>query len=68
MNNLTGERNIMLGGLALGLTRAGRERFDEVVEFAGIGDFIRLPMRAYSSGMGRGCASRSRRRPGPTSC
>ncbi|MDR0626120.1 MAG: ABC transporter ATP-binding protein [Bifidobacteriaceae bacterium] len=49
---LTGERNIMLGGLALGLTRAEvRARFDSIVEFAGIGDFVRLPMNAYSSGM-----------------
>ncbi|MDR1117954.1 MAG: ABC transporter ATP-binding protein [Bifidobacteriaceae bacterium] len=49
---LTGDRNIMLGGLALGLTRAEvRERFDSIVEFSGIGDFVRLPMNAYSSGM-----------------
>ncbi|MDR3359943.1 MAG: ABC transporter ATP-binding protein [Bifidobacteriaceae bacterium] len=49
---LTGERNIMLGGLALGLTRAEvRERFDAIVEFSGIGEFVRLPMNAYSSGM-----------------
>jgi teichoic acid transport system ATP-binding protein len=50
--NLTGDRNIMLGGLALGLTRAQvRERFDSIVAFSGIGDFVRLPMNAYSSGM-----------------
>ncbi|MDR1441147.1 MAG: ABC transporter ATP-binding protein [Bifidobacteriaceae bacterium] len=49
---LTGERNIMLGGLALGLTRTEvRQRFDSIVEFAGIGEFARLPMNAYSSGM-----------------
>lgn len=49
---LSGERNIMLGGLALGLTPAEvRERFDSIVDFAGIGDFVYLPMRAYSSGM-----------------
>ncbi|MDR1186651.1 MAG: ABC transporter ATP-binding protein [Bifidobacteriaceae bacterium] len=49
---LTGERNIMLGGLALGLTRAEvRQRFDSIVEFAGIGEFVGLPMNAYSSGM-----------------
>jgi teichoic acid transport system ATP-binding protein len=53
MRDLSGERNIVLGGLALGLTRREvQERFDEVVEFAGIGDFLQLPMRAYSSGMG----------------
>ncbi|ROS78550.1 ABC transporter ATP-binding protein [Cellulomonas sp. PhB143] len=53
MSSLTGERNIMIGGLALGLTqRQVRERFDEIVEFSGIGDAVYLPMKAYSSGMG----------------
>ena len=53
MRDLTGERNIVLGGLALGLTPAEvDERFGDVVEFAGIGDFLHLPMKAYSSGMG----------------
>jgi teichoic acid transport system ATP-binding protein len=53
MGDLTGERNVMIGGLALGLTRAQvRERLDDVVEFSGLGDFISLPMKAYSSGMG----------------
>src|SRR5690625_3430027 len=52
IRSLTGERNVMIGGLALGLTRQQvRERFDEIVDFAGIGDFIYLPMKAYSSGM-----------------
>ena len=53
IKTLSGERNIMIGGLALGLTPAEvRERFDEIVDFAGIGEFINLPMQAYSSGMG----------------
>jgi teichoic acid transport system ATP-binding protein len=53
IQNLSGERNIMIGGLALGLTPAEvRERFDEIVDFAGIGEFVNLPMQAYSSGMG----------------
>lgn len=53
LSSLTGERNVMIGGLALGLTPAQvRERFDEIVEFSGIGDFINLPMSSYSSGMG----------------
>jgi teichoic acid transport system ATP-binding protein len=52
LTKLTGERNIMLGGLALGLTKGEvRERFDSIVEFSGIGEFVRLPMNAYSSGM-----------------
>ncbi|GAA1710199.1 ABC transporter ATP-binding protein [Isoptericola hypogeus] len=53
MPQLTGERNIMIGGLALGLTpKEVEERFDEVVEFADIGDFVYMPMKTYSSGMG----------------
>ncbi len=53
MKDLSGERNIRLGCLALGLSPAEvDERFDSVVEFAGIGEFLQLPMRAYSSGMG----------------
>lgn len=49
---LSGERNIYLGGLALGLRRADIDAmFDEIVEFTGLRDFIHLPMRTYSSGM-----------------
>ena len=52
MKDLSGERNIVLGGLALGLSPAEvDERFDDIVDFAGIGDFVQLPMKAYSSGM-----------------
>jgi len=53
MSGLTGERNITVGGLALGLSaREVRERTPAVAEFAGLGDFLYLPMNAYSSGMG----------------
>lgn len=53
INELTGERNVVLGGLAMGLTpEQVRERYDSIVEFAGIGEFIELPMRTYSAGMG----------------
>lgn len=49
---LTGARNVELGCLALGMTsEEARERFSEIVEFSGIGEFIDLPMTAYSSGM-----------------
>lgn len=52
MKSLTGERNIMIGGLALGLTEEQvRERYTDIVEFSGIGDAVNLPMSAYSSGM-----------------
>lgn len=52
MGGLTGERNIWIGGLALGLTpEEVRARYDDIVDFSGIGDFVNLPMKAYSSGM-----------------
>lgn len=50
--DLSGERNVMLGGLALGLTpEEVEEKFDDIVDFAGLREFIQLPMRTYSSGM-----------------
>jgi teichoic acid transport system ATP-binding protein len=51
--NLTGRENVLLGGLAAGLTRAEvRERYDEIAAFAALEDgFIDMPMRTYSSGM-----------------
>ncbi len=53
MDDLTGERNVVLGCLAMGMTRQEtKERYQEVVDFSGVGEFIDLPMRAYSSGMG----------------
>jgi teichoic acid transport system ATP-binding protein len=55
MNDLTGERNVILGGLAMGMTQDEiRDRYQQIVDFSGInekGDFISLPMRTYSSGM-----------------
>ena len=53
MGSLTGERNIMIGALALGLSPDEvHEKFDDIVEFSGIGDAVYLPMNSYSSGMG----------------
>ena len=50
--DLSGERNIVLGGLALGLSRKEVEELrDPIVEFAELQEFIDLPMRTYSSGM-----------------
>lgn len=50
--SLSGEKNVQLGALALGFTKDEVEqKADEIVDFSGIGDFIELPMRAYSSGM-----------------
>lgn len=49
---LTGRENVVLGGLAAGLTRAEvMERMGEIADFADLGDFIDMPMRTYSSGM-----------------
>jgi ABC-type polysaccharide/polyol phosphate transport system ATPase subunit len=51
-NNLSGRENIILGGLASGLSRKQVEaRADVVAEFAGLEEFIDAPMRTYSSGM-----------------
>ena len=50
--DLSGRENIVLGGLASGLSRREvEERADEVAEWTELGDFIEMPMRTYSSGM-----------------
>lgn len=50
--DLSGESNIVLGGLALGFSKRDVLRLrDEIVEFAELEEFIDLPMRTYSSGM-----------------
>lgn len=49
---LSGRRNLYLGGMAQGLSRAEiDDQIDELVEFTGLGEFIDYPMKAYSSGM-----------------
>ncbi len=49
---LSGRRNVFLGGTALGVSRDElEEKFDEIVEFAGLEDYMDVPIRAYSSGM-----------------
>jgi ABC-type polysaccharide/polyol phosphate transport system ATPase subunit len=50
--DLTGEENLRLNASLLGVTRARTEAFaEQVVAFADIGEFIRDPVRVYSSGM-----------------
>jgi ABC-type polysaccharide/polyol phosphate transport system ATPase subunit len=49
---LSGRENVFLNGAILGLGQKElRRRFDEIVEFAGIGPFIDEPVKNYSSGM-----------------
>ena len=48
----TGRENIFIRGALLGLTRKEiEERFDEIVEFSELGEFVNMPVRTYSSGM-----------------
>jgi ABC-type polysaccharide/polyol phosphate transport system ATPase subunit len=50
--DLTGRENVFLNGSIHGLKRAYvREQLDEIVAFAGLEQFIDLPVRTYSSGM-----------------
>ncbi len=49
---LTGRENVFLNGAILGMTKSEiRRRFDEIVEFSGIQQFIDTPVKRYSSGM-----------------
>jgi len=53
LEDLTGERNVVLGCLAMGMSkREIKEKFEHIVDFSGVGEFIHLPMKTYSSGMG----------------
>lgn len=50
--NLTGRENIMRIGLLTGMTILEiKEHMDEIVFYSGVGDFVDLPVRSYSSGM-----------------
>lgn len=49
---LTGRENVYLNGAILGMTRAEIDRkFDEIVDFSGVEQFIDTPVKRYSSGM-----------------
>jgi teichoic acid transport system ATP-binding protein len=49
---LSGEKNLMLGGLALGFDKKEIAAASEsIINFSGLKDFIDLPMRTYSQGM-----------------
>lgn len=50
--NVSGRRNIILGGLALGMSRKQvEEQVEEIIDFSGLREAIDLPLRTYSSGM-----------------
>jgi len=50
--DLSGRENVYLNGAILGIPREDiRRRFDHIVEFAGLADFIDQPVKHYSSGM-----------------
>ena len=53
INELSGERNVILGGLALGMSVDEiHAKYPEIVKFSGLKEeFLDLPMRTYSSGM-----------------
>lgn len=49
---ISGRENVFINGIMLGLTKAEiTERFDEIVEFAELKEFIDAPVKTYSSGM-----------------
>jgi len=49
---ITGRENVLINGMLLGLSRLEVEdRLPEILDFAGIGDFINQPVKTYSSGM-----------------
>jgi lipopolysaccharide transport system ATP-binding protein len=48
----SGRENIFLRGMLLGLTKSEiTEKFQEIIDFSELGEFIEMPMRTYSSGM-----------------
>ena len=52
LDDLTGERNIVLGCLAMGMSPQDvKDNYQSIVDFSGVGSFVDYPMRTYSTGM-----------------
>jgi ABC-type polysaccharide/polyol phosphate transport system ATPase subunit len=50
--DLSGRDNVVLGGLAAGLSREQlADKYEQIVDFAELDEFMDMPMRTYSSGM-----------------
>ena len=53
LEDLTGERNVILGCLAMGMSKQEtKAKYQSIVDFSGVGNFIDLAMKTYSSGRG----------------
>lgn len=51
-NESTGYENIIMRGILLGLTRKQiMDKMDEIAEFTGLGEYLSVPIRTYSTGM-----------------
>src|SRR5216684_3000521 len=52
LDDLTGERNVVLGCLAMGMAKKEiKAKYAQIVDFSGVSEYISLPMKTYSSGM-----------------
>lgn len=51
-DELSGYENIFMRSIFMGVPKTVvKKKVDEIIEFSGLGDYIRMPMRTYSSGM-----------------
>ena len=50
--DLSGDRNITLGALAMGMSHEEiHDRYEDIVQFSGLKEFLGMPMKTYSAGM-----------------
>ena len=51
-SELTGRENIFISGAIIGMSRAEiKQKFDEIVDFSGVREFLDTPVKRFSSGM-----------------